>query len=129
MAYDDEQILSKIEQTFSQGPFASEYLQRLQALDSKNVFQQTQGVFFLSQYTEEPVRYHLSRGPVTNVGVAGAFAGAALIISVSAYIIHGGKTAKTSADKRQPKRQNSKEKEVPAKFGSKNEEQFESIAL
>lgn len=92
VAYDDEEIIAKIERVFSHEPFSAHFLQRLKNLDPDNIFQQTTEVYFLSKYNVDgPVRLHISRGPSSSVGVAGAFAGATLILAITGLMIHGGK--------------------------------------
>jgi hypothetical protein len=90
----NEQIMSDIQQAFVAEPFKSQYLKVLNGLDTTNAFQQTTDVIFISPYEEARdriiYRERLSSPNTSKIGVAGAFAGAALILSISGYMIHGG---------------------------------------
>ena len=109
------QIMTQISKSFeSSDSFSSHYLDMLhKSLEATNPFQQTSKVYFHPVGSDESliiisrlsrIRVH-SRGKnkTSNIGVAGAFAGAAAILALSGLLIHrrdGHKTVFTGNSQR-----------------------------
>lgn len=92
----DERVLGQIEKAFTDEAMVANFLTLLQrSLDPENPLQQSTGIIFHSQYygggnDGEYLRVQVSaRDEESNVNAVGAFAGAALILALSGYLIHG----------------------------------------
>lgn len=98
---DEEHVMAQIQQALvSSESVAAHYLDILhKTLDPNNPFQQTSKVEYLSEGNVETDRsydngerirlYANGTNNTSNAEVVGAFAGAALILSISGYLIHG----------------------------------------
>ena len=91
----DERVLGQIEKAFTEEVMVANFLTLLQrSLKLENPLQQSTGITFHSQYREEDDGEYLrvqvsARDDESSVNAVGAFAGAALILSISGYLIHG----------------------------------------
>lgn len=93
MDLSDQRVLGQIEKAFTEESLSTNYLALLQrSLDRSNPIQQSTRVTFYSTYNsenDEHLRIHVSARGTSSFSTAGAFAGAALILAMSGYLMHG----------------------------------------